>query len=144
MSNRYAAFGTILRRGDGATPEQFTPIAGVESFGGPALSLDVEDVTSHDSADAFEEVVPTIVRTGDVSIELRYDPADPGQKALLDDLKARKKSNYEMEFPDVDSTTAAFGAYVTSFEPDAPHGGALTASVTLKVDGKVTFTTNGS
>lgn len=138
MAEKYAAFGTILKHGDGADPEVFTGIAGIRSIGGPALTIDTVDVTAHDSAGGFEEIVPTIKRTGDMPLEVVFDPADATHIALKADFDARTRSNYEMVFPDAAPTTYEFAAYVTGFELDAPHDGALIASVTLKITGAVT------
>ena len=64
---KYAAFGTLFKRGA-------TTIAAVSNISGPGLSLDTEDVTTHDSASGWEEVVGTILRSGEVSLDLVYDP----------------------------------------------------------------------
>jgi hypothetical protein len=76
---KQAAYGTMLNWGDGGGTEAFAPVAYVTNIGGPGLALDVEDVTSHDQATAWEEVVPTILRSGEVSIDLVFDPADDTQ-----------------------------------------------------------------
>jgi len=49
-----AAFGTLLKIGDGGGPESFTTIAEVRTLGGPELSRDTVDVTSHDSTANWE------------------------------------------------------------------------------------------
>lgn len=134
--SKYGAYGTQLLRGA-------TPIAQVKSIGGPGISLDVEDVTSHDSEEAWEEVVATILRTGEISLEIEYDPAAATHKnasgGLLYDLTTRASTTYSIVFPDDASTTWEFTAFVVGFEPDAPVDGALTANVTLKITGKPTI-----
>ena len=60
MTSAIAAYGTLLKLGDGGTPENFTTIAEVRDIGGPELGADVVDVTSHDSPGAWEEVIETI------------------------------------------------------------------------------------
>lgn len=137
---KQAAFGTALMMGDGAGPEVFTEIANVTNIGGPALSLDTEDVTTHDSTAAFEEHVPTVLRTGEVSLDIVYDPnagtAD-ATTGLVAKLENKTLTNFQLIFPD--TTQWDFAAYVTGFEPSAPHDGALTATVKMKITGEPTL-----
>lgn len=131
---KYAAYGTEFKRGA-------TEIAQVKNISGPGLSLDTEDVTSHDSTSGWEEVVGTILRSGEVTLEIVYDPAAATHKyasgGLLYDLVSRTATTFSIVFPG--AATWSFSALVTGFEPSAPVEGALTASVTLKVTGVVTL-----
>lgn len=133
---KYSAFGTKLLRGA-------VEIAQVQNISGPGLALDTEDVTSHDSADAWEEVVATILRSGEVSMDLVYDPNGATHKnasgGLLYDLASRTATAFTLTFPSSPAVSWTFNAFVIGFEPDMPHDGALTASVTLKITGKPTL-----
>lgn len=107
---------------------------------GAGFNLDTEDVTTHDSTDAWEEVVATILRTGEVTLDIVYDPAGATHSAsagLLDYKENRKLGFFTLTFPE--ATAWSFPAYVIGFEPSAPHDGALTASVGLKITGKPTI-----
>ena len=134
--SKYAGYGTVLER-------EGTPIVQVTNISGPGLSLDVEDVTTHDSTGAWEEVVATILRSGEVSMDIVYDPAAATHKnaagGLLADLVARTAVTYTLIFSDAATTEWEFEAFVVGFEPDAPHDGALTASVTMKLTGQPTL-----
>jgi predicted secreted protein len=138
-----SSFGTLLKIGDGATPtESFTTIAEVLDIGGPSLSLDTEEITNHSSAGGWEEVVASILRSGEVTFEINYDPAGGTHDAstgLIADMVARTLRNFQLIFPDSGNTTWSFGAYVTGFEPGAPVKGKLSASVTLKPSGQPTL-----
>ena len=133
---KYAAFGTLLKRGS-------TTIAAFRSFDGPDLSLDTDDVTTHDSPGAFEEVVATILRTGEVSGDIVYDPNAATQKnaasGLLADMIARTAQTYSLVYPSTPAVTWTFSAFVTGFKPAAPHDGALTAAVKMKITGQPTL-----
>ena len=113
-------------------------IAYIKNIGGPSLSLDTEDVTTHDSTEAWEEVVATVLRTGEISLDLVYDPNAATHSTvtggLLDYYETGKLAYFDLEF--VDTYHWRFPAYVTGFEPDAPVDGALTASASLKITGK--------
>lgn len=133
---KYAAFGTALKL-DG------TAFAQVQSISGPGLSLDTEDVTTHDSTDGWEEVVGTILRSGEITLDIVYDPANATHKnaagGLIYKLTQRTADEYTLVFSDTANTTWTFNAFVTGFEPGAPHDGALTASVKMKPTGKPTL-----
>ena len=133
---KYAAFGTLFKRGA-------TTIAAVSNISGPGLSLDTEDVTTHDSASGWEEVVGTILRSGEVSLDLVYDPNAATHKyasgGLLYDLVQRASTTYSIVFPSSAAVTWEFTAFVTGFEPSMPHDGALTATVKLKLTGAPTL-----
>mgnify|MGYP001193015217 FL=1 len=116
--------------------ETLAPVAYIQSLGGPGLGLDTEDVTTHDSTAAFEEVVGTILRSGELSVDIVYDPNAGSHDAttgLVAMMEARLPVGFSMVFPD--TTEWAFAAYVTGFEPSSPHDGALTAAVKMKLTG---------
>jgi len=121
-----------------------TTIAQVQSIGGPGLSLDTEDVTTHDSTNAWEEVVATILRSGEVTLDIVYDPAEDTHdgtagNGLVSRLKNIVMTDFSLVFSDTASTTWSFDGYITGFEPGEPHDGALTASVTAKITGDMTL-----
>ena len=108
-----SAFGTLLRIGDGATPENFTTITEVVEISGPNLALNTEDATSHDSPGGYEEWVGTILRTGEVSFDVNFLPTDATQSfaaGLILDQVNRTLRNFELVFTDVGATTWAFAA----------------------------------
>jgi len=115
----------------------------VTNISGPGLSLDTEDVTSHDSTGGWEEVVGTILRSGEVTLDIVYDPDNATHKyaaaGLLHDLVSRVAQTYNLYFSDSTPATWSFSALVTGFQPGMPVNGALTASVTLKPTGAVTL-----
>lgn len=133
---KYGAMGIHLLRGA-------VEVAGVKSLSGPGLSLDTEDVTSHDSPSAWEEVIATILRSGEITLDIIYDPNAATHKyavgGLLSDLSLRTATAYSIVFPTTPAVTWTFNAYVTGFEPSAPVEGALTASATLKITGAPTL-----
>lgn len=130
------AFGTQLQRGDGALPEVFTAIANVTNISGPGLEREVMDVTAHDSPDQWEEAIGGIKRSGEVSLDINYDPSV--HNSLLADFDDQDPRNYKLVFPDTPPSIWTFKAILKGFEPDAPHDDKLAASITFKVSGKPT------
>jgi len=121
-----------------------TTVAQVSNITGPGMTLDTTDVTTHDSTNAFEEVVGTLLRSGEVSVDIVYDPAEDTHDAtagngLLSRIAGRVTADWSITFPDAASTVWNFDGYVSGFEPGMPVDGALTASVTIKLTGDVTL-----
>lgn len=132
---KYAAYGTTF----GPTGEAV--VANVKSISGPGIKLDTEDVTTHDSTGGWEQVVGTILRSGEVSLELVYDPANATHSnvahGMLGLLILKASHSFTLTFPD--TTAWTLPGLVTGFEPSAPHDGALTATVTIKLTGQPTL-----
>ena len=134
MSNAKSSFGTVLSIGNGGTAEIFIPIGEVGNIKGPTLALATEDVTNHDSPDAFEEFIGTTANGGEVSFPVNLVAADAGQLACEQALIDKTIKNFTIEFPD--GTGKAFAALVTKFDRGGPVKGKLSADITLKVTGK--------
>lgn len=117
-----------------------TAIAYISNIGGPSLAADTEDVTTHDSTGGFEEHVVTILRSGEVTLELVYDPnaaTHGATSGLLAKLEDKTCAQYQIAFPGPYNWT--FDGYCNTFEPSAPADGALTATASLKVTGQPTL-----
>jgi len=109
-------------------------IAGVTNISGPGLGVDTVDVTSHDQVTAWEEQAAAIIRSGEVSLDIIYDPAATTHNAatgLLYRLEDRIYSFFDLIF--FATYNWKFFGYVNGFEPTGAVGGALTASVRVKI-----------
>lgn len=134
------AFGTLLQIGDGAGTEVFTTIAEVKDIDGPEVSLDTEDVTPHDAVDGWEEIIPTILRSGEVTFDLNFVPSNTQHgdfsNGLMGLAKSRTLRNFKMVIPSSpDEYVWEFSAYVIRMGHAYPVGGAMNAGVTLKITG---------
>lgn len=134
----YSSHGTLIKRGDGAGIEVFTTIALVKDIKGPGRSLGTEETTHQASTSA--EYVAGVPDAGEISFDMDYDPSDTQQQGLVTDMTGRTLRNFKVIFPDAGAAEYAFAAFVTKFETDMKVKGALTASVTLKISGAITFT----
>lgn len=142
MTNAISAFGTLLKIGDGGGTETFTTIAEVRDITPPKLALGTEEATSHSSTGGWKERVATLLDAGEVTFELNFIPTDSTQgysTGLIHDMVNKTKRNFQLVFPDTGTTTWAFAAFVTGFEPSAPVEGILSASVTLTITGQPTL-----
>lgn len=142
MTSALSSFGTLVKKGDGGSPESFTTIAELLDIEGPEVTLETEEATSHSSTDGWAEYLGTILDGGEVSFEVNYVPTNATHNAstgLIKDMTARTKRNFQIVFPDSGNTTWSFAAFVTKVGPTAPVRGVLKGSVTLKVTGKPTL-----
>lgn len=136
------AHGTLLKIGDGAGSEVFTTIAEVKNISGPGLKLNTVEATNHDSPNKTMEVIAGLIDPGEVSFDINYQPTAATHNVttgLIRDLKNRTKRNFQLVFPDSGSTTWAFAAFVTEFNPQEPVNNVLNAQVKLKITGLPTL-----
>lgn len=144
MTDAIWAYGSLLQMENPAAPGIFATIAEVMDIGGPRMTRDSKEVTSHSSPDGFEEFIMTLKRSGEVTFAINFVPTDPthdgatGLKARYDDGAF---TNFKIILPDVDSSVWAFGGYVQGLEFAEGVNDPLTADVTVKPSGAVTLTT---
>ena len=148
ITGKKSAFGVILKADAlaGDAGGTYRNVANVRALKGPGITLDLADVTSHDSTGAWEELVATVLRTGEITVAIVYDPSAVSIKyvdGLLEKMVAKTLEGFKIYFNDdtVEASRSiwAFNAYITGFEPDAPFDGALTADMKLKISGAPTL-----
>ena len=138
-----AAFGTLMKIGDGGTPESFATIAEVTDLQGPSGKTAMVELTNHGSPSAHTERVPTIVDPGTWKLSVNFTPTAITQNyatGLIRDWINRTKRNFRLVWPNAANTTIAFAAYVTAFDTKAPVDGKLSADISLDVTGVYTWT----
>lgn len=138
----YKAFGTLIKRGDGGSPENFTTILNAKDIDGPGMKPDFEETTTHSSAAAgnFKEWTPTLIDGGAVKYDILWDPNDVTHIGLQADQLSQVKRNFQQVFPTSPVKTASFAAYVDDFPFKAPVKGMIMRQLSLKVTGPVTIT----
>jgi len=148
ITGKKSAFGAILKAdalaGDGAGT--YRNVANIRALKGPGITLDLADVTTHDSTGGWEELVATILRTGEVTVGIVYDPGAVSIKytnGLLGKMAAKTLEGFKIYFNDdtveASRTIWSFNAYITGFEPTAPVDGDLSADMKLKISGAPTL-----
>lgn len=133
-----AGFGTKLKMGDGAEAPTYSDIAGVTSISGPSFSVDTEEVTDMDSTNQWEEHIATVKRSGEVSLDLNFEPTETTHQDLESALG--EKRSFQLVFPDGSSTQWEFDAIVTGLEIEAPFDGKISGTGTFKITGEPTIT----
>lgn len=130
--------GTVIKRGDGASPEVFTSIPEVFNIEPPADEATEIDVT-HLTSTAMEFKFG-LSDNGAVTCEMNYVHNDATQEALRTDKTNKTLRNFQIVYPD-SVETHAFAAYVTQFRINGvPVNERLTATAVLRISGAVTIT----
>ena len=138
ISSGIAAFGTLLKIGDGAGVESFTTIAEVTDISWGGLKVNTADITNHGSTSAFKEIVATTVDPGQVKGSVNYLPnalTHSYVTGFMRDIVNRNKRNFQLFFPTGTPNTITFAGYVTGFDQKGPVDGKLAADFTIDLTG---------
>lgn len=140
--SKYAAFGTKIEVNTSGSI--YTEVASVQDVDGPELTLETEDVTSHDSPGGFAELLATIKSAGKVPFKILYDPehaTHDSTTGLLKIYNDKTLANFRVRFPPpVDDHYWQAAGYVTKFQPTRPVKGVLAADIEISISGSVLFT----
>lgn len=141
MAERIAT-KTLLKLGDGGSPEMFNTVLDVLDLTPPNIGLDTEEITSHSTANFWRKYGPTLLDGGEISFEVLWDPATGGShETVLNNVTSRTVSNFQLDFPGNTSNARwEFSGFFTSFQPMPPIDEHLKASVTIKVTDSISFT----
>lgn len=133
MANRYAGLATVLKRGDGASPEVFTAIPQVTQLDGPKMDSNLIDATTLE--DTFEQFVQGVNKPGSVTFDLVWDPQNAQHKGLENDYVNKTRRNFTINWPDAGATLNTFTAFVKMFSTKAAPKSVLSISVELQLTG---------
>lgn len=132
--------GTLVKMGDGATPENFTTIAELGDIDLPEWGNEKEEVTVQTTAARRRAYRATLAKDGSVGFKVNWVPGDPTHDrvtGLLALAESGETQNFQIVLPDDDVTTFTFAAFVETFKPAAPVQGILSADVVLSIDGAI-------
>jgi hypothetical protein len=130
--------GTVLSRGDAASPEVFTGVGDVVSIAGPAITKDEIEVTALDSA--AKEFIGALDDPGEITMELNWNPQDSEHVNLRTDAEGSVVRNYRVIWSDVSGTTVTFAAEVMEFTLNTEANDAVKASTRMKISGSLIWT----
>jgi hypothetical protein len=97
MNHARLGLGTVVKRGDGATPEIFNRVG--EAIQIPEIGEEnpLVDVTYSDAV--AREYIGGISDGLELDMAFNYDSDDEEQQGLIDDVKAKKNTNFEISVP---------------------------------------------
>lgn len=127
--------GTLLKVGDGASPEVFTTVPEVMRLTGPSIRFDLLDVTSHDTVGFFREFIPGLADGEKVAASVNWRPSNTVHKNLRIDAYARTLRNFKIVFPDSADNTVTMATYIENQIPKADIGTPLNMDISLKITG---------
>jgi len=120
-----------------------TTVVQVREISGPAVSTTVIDVSSR--AAIARTFLSGMQDSGEVTFDIVYDPDEAGHSAtvaggLVKLQKDGTASVWKLLFPVATTVVGAtFSAFVTNFSLKTPLDDAMTADLTLKITGDVTW-----
>jgi hypothetical protein len=128
--------GTILKRGDGGSPEVFVTVPDVTSISGPDATKSEIDVT--DLASTAKEFKGGLADFGRMTVELNYIPGNAVHAAMRADFISASSPvrNWQLLF--VNGKRWDFTAYVASFPGSTQPDSVQKSSMTLRLSGPVT------
>lgn len=140
--SKKAAFGSIVSVQYLQTGS-YINIAAVGDITGPEVSVEPIDVTTHDSADAFDESLPGLASGGEVSWDVVFLTDETQHETLFAAVAARGIHNFYLKLPGFVSTGDggyfSFAGFFTKFGVTFPVKDKIGGSVTVKVTGKPVY-----
>lgn len=106
----------------------------VLSIGAPTLTVTTIDSSDLDST--TRTFIGGLKDGGELTFELAYNPSGTDHQALITDIDGTEKACVVTWS---DTKTTSFNAIVTAFSSSAAMDDKITASVTMKISGAVTF-----
>jgi hypothetical protein len=127
--------GTILKRGDGATPEVFTTVPDVVSISGPDATKAEIDVT--DLLSTAKEFKGGLADFGRLTVELNYIPGNSVHTAMRNDFinASSPVRNWQILF--VNGRQWNFAGYVGGFPGNTQADNVQKGTLTIRLSGPV-------
>jgi len=131
------AQGTLIKIGNGASPEVFSSIPEIKTFSGPGGSASIIDVT--DLSSTGKEKRMGLADEGQLTFTMNYLPDNTQHDALRTARSTREATNFEIVFTDDSPTTTwAFSGFVTGFSISGSVDNVIEANVTIEITGQIT------
>lgn len=130
------AFNTILKKGDGASPEVFTDY-GLEVTGvnGVGFSRTAIDATHMQSSNGYQEFIFGLKQNKPVTVEINWLPSGAG---AIQTLMEGAQGNWRVQFPD--NSTVTFTAGISDFSlGNLTPDGKMSATIIFQPSGKPTW-----
>jgi len=135
---KYVADGTVIARGDDASPQVFATIPQVTRVGTVGQSRGLIDTT--DLSSSAREYKKAIKDGQEIAMSIHYDPDDTVHAGLRADNDAETARNFRVTLTDSPAQTISFAALVTNWTvTNIEIDNVLTLEVTLKPTGDLTF-----
>jgi hypothetical protein len=111
--------GTILAKGDGASPEVFTGIVGIQDMPAMSTAKSVKDRT--DLSDSIRDYGLGIGEPPQITLTCFWDETNSSQAGLITEHTNETECNYQVQIQTSPVTKKTFRALVVSYT--TPYGG---------------------
>lgn len=144
MAQARAGIGTLLKMGDGASPEVFTTIALMNNIDGPGLKADTYESTNHDTAGGWKTFITGLKEAGEVSGKMFFDVTENTHKdattGLIGVYKANTVKNWQLHVAGTSPVIKwSFAAVITQLNFHYPVNGIQECDFSMKVSGAPTL-----
>jgi len=137
MAKAIESQGIKIAYSNGGSPSSFADIGNITNFAGPGGQATPIDVSNLDSA--FREKLIGLPDEGQFSFEVNLDPDNATHQALRNARAARTRLEMRITLTDTTATVLTFYAYVLGFAINGAVDAAVKASITLEIDGAVSW-----
>lgn len=141
--------GTILKRGDAASPENFSEVAQILDVNPPKGSADAVETTTYQTTNRARTYIAGLIAYGVVPLKVLYD-RDASHLTLYGDFKSGEVRYWEVVIPantavDQEGAGAAdetwlFQGFVKTFDVLTPLAGRVEADIEIQVSDDITRT----
>lgn len=129
MSDAISSQGTIITLNSSTISE-------ITGWSGLGISADVVEVTNIDSPNNFEEFIKILLRGDEITLDMNYTAATYVEiNALVESF-----SSYDFTLQTTDAKLFTVPVLVTSNKQTGSAADKISASVTLKVTGRIVIT----
>src|SRR3990172_6102478 len=131
--------GTLLKIGNGGSPETVTTIAEMLDMEGPEIKNELEETTGHD--DASKKYVAKLKDNGGIDYLMNYvDAATQNESTgIVADANSGVTRNFELHPPNPYGKKIKFAGIVESHSFMTPINGVFRAKGRVKITGDITF-----
>lgn len=138
MSNAFTGYGLFVKVGDGATPENFTPISEVQTASFGSAKVDTIDVTHAQSPNRRREFIGTLIDSGELSFTANYIPQDGSQLNLQALMDAAQLKNWKVVLPS-SLGTFSFAGLIQTIDRNLDFSKEAKLTCKIKISGPITF-----
>lgn len=135
-----AAFGTLLKKGDGASPEAFTTLAQIGAdLTGPGQKSDTIDTTTHNQTSPYKSFMAGLREGGDVKVPVFFDANNATHTGLITTFEAGVPVNWQLVPPFSPTAKWSFAGLLVDIGHTYKIKDAVMADITIRVSGKPTL-----
>lgn len=128
-------YGVLLKMRTSTGPDVYTTIGKQRDVLPPdGFAVDLVDATHNESPDVTEEVIPGIIRTKSITLEIEYKPLNAAVQLIQ--AAKRLKKTFRTVWPD--GRYIEWEGYIEDFEAEAPTEDKQIATLTIKRSGPAT------